>query len=742
MNAPTPGRFRELADQGLSVIPIRHPARDDEPEGKRGKKPTVAWERYQKAAAPAELVERWERNGLNVGLVTGSVSGLVVLDLDREDLLGELRRRGFELPETTTVRTGRGWHFYFRHPGGRIGNTAGLAGISGLDLRGDGGYVVAPGSLHESGRVYSWERGLEALQDPPSWLLELIRKPKERPKPAPATPGGNGKRPAAEGEDRYARAALQGEVARVTGAAKGTRNNTLNRAAFALGQLVEAGRLDQAEAERELTAAAEACGLTGDDGADSVRKTIASGLEDGKANPRPRETAPAPRRGSTEGNGRKNPPAEEAPEKPPVTFQLTPEPEPVSLEQLLSVYRRWLYLPDEEPLLAAIGAVVANRSPDGDPVWLLLVAPPGFGKTESINPFIALPDVHAAGTLTESSLLSGVPKKDQAHGAKGGLLRAIGEQGILLLKDFGSVLSMNREGRAALLAALREIFDGSWTRHVGADGGKTLEWRGRLGLLAGCTGSIDSHHGVMASLGERFLFVRMRATASPAEQARRALNHAGREGSMRRELSEAVVGFFRSIPSGVDLEGPTPDEVEDLVALCAAVARCRSAVERDAYRREIELIPGAEAPTRLSVTLCRLFLGLLTAGVDRPRAWRVIRRIALDSMPALRLAVLRELLNRGETGTGDLARALGYPTQTTRRTLEDLGVYGVVERVSQGRGKEDKWRLEGDLEALFGTFPEMSGRDMLEVCKTSAPLPTPTANTPSDISGTVPDVGF
>jgi P4 family phage/plasmid primase-like protien len=294
MTAPKldPTRFRSLADQGLSVIPIRHPDRDDAPEGKRGKTPAVTWKQYQKAAAPAALVDRWEREGFNVGLVTGRVSGLVVLDLDREDLVAELDGRGLELPETAIVRTGRGWHFYFRHPGGRIGNAAGLAGIPGLDLRGDGGYVVAPGSIHESGRVYSWERGLEALQDPPSWLLELIRKPKERPKPAPAT-GGNGKRPAAAGEDRYARAALQGEIGRVANAAKGTRNNTLNRAAFALGQLVEAGRLDQAEAERELTAAAEACGLIGDDGAESVRKTIASGLGDGKAHPRAPEAPPA-----------------------------------------------------------------------------------------------------------------------------------------------------------------------------------------------------------------------------------------------------------------------------------------------------------------------------------------------------------------------------------------------------------------------------------------------------------------
>jgi hypothetical protein len=159
------------------------------------------------------------------------------------------------------------------------------------------------------------------------------------------------------------------------------------------------------------------------------------------------------------------------------------EAEPRTVAEAIEVFQRWLYLPDPGALLAVLGAVAANRL-DGDPIWLLLVGPPGGGKTEPLQAAVTLPDVHPVATLTEAALLSGTPKRDRAKGATGGVLRSIGEQGIILCKDFGSVLSMRRESRAEVLAALREVYDGSWTRPVGADGGRVLSGRARPGSSA------------------------------------------------------------------------------------------------------------------------------------------------------------------------------------------------------------------------------------------------------------------
>ena len=99
----------------------------------------------------------------------------------------------------------------------------------------------------------------------------------------------------------------------------------------------------------------------------------------------------------------------------------TPPAPPVAgeLNECLATYRRWLLLPDDDQVIAALGAVAANMTP-GDPLWLLFVGPPGSGKTETIAPLAVLPYIHSAATITEAALLSGTPKKEVANGARGG----------------------------------------------------------------------------------------------------------------------------------------------------------------------------------------------------------------------------------------------------------------------------------------------------------------------------------
>jgi hypothetical protein len=373
------------------------------------------------------------------------------------------------------------------------------------------------------------------------------------------------------------------------------------------------------------------------------------------------------------------------------------------LDEARGVFRRWLHLPDTGALDVVLGTVAANRL-DGDPVWTLLIAPPGGGKTEILNSIAGLDDAHPAGTLTEASLLSGTPKKEHASDAKGGLLRAIGDHGIIVAKDFGSVLSMNRDARAGVLAALREIFDGSWTRHVGTDGGKTLAWSGKVGLVGGCTPTIDRHHAVMGTMGERFTLYRLPGV-DPDIQAREALRHAGRERAMRSELAEASRAVLEQLDEPRER---SDDETDKLIALATLVVRARSAVERDGYSREIELVPGSEAPTRLIIVLDRLLAGLDAIGCERRQALAVVTKAALDSVPALRLAVLKTLHTPGELSTSSIADAVRHPAQTTRRALEDLVAHGLVECARQGEGKAHEWNLSRFTRERIGTFPGLS----------------------------------
>ena len=193
-----------------------------------------------------------------------------------------------------------------------------------------------------------------------------------------------------------------------------------------------------------------------------------------------------------------------------------------TLAEVDAVFDKWLFDPDLESLRAVLAAVVANRC-EGDPVWLLVIAPPSSGKTEVIMPLAGLPDIHVTGRLTVGSLLSGTSSAERSADATGGVLRQVGDRGTMMNKDFGAVLAMQHDTRAEVLQALRDIFDGRFTRHVGVDGGRELDWSGHCGFIAGTTEAIDTHHAVIAALGDRFISIRL--TLSSADgQANRAMS--------------------------------------------------------------------------------------------------------------------------------------------------------------------------------------------------------------------------
>jgi hypothetical protein len=158
---------------GWSVLPL-HP---------REKRPLIPWGRLQRERASEDDVAEWFRRwpDANLGIVAGEISNLVVLDVDPKHggdaALGVLERRYSPVSATVEAVTGGGGrHFYFTHPGLLTRNGAGLA--QGIDLRGDGGYIVAPPSIHPSGKLYEWAPGRRpdeiGLAPLPRWLITPI----------------------------------------------------------------------------------------------------------------------------------------------------------------------------------------------------------------------------------------------------------------------------------------------------------------------------------------------------------------------------------------------------------------------------------------------------------------------------------------------------------------------------------------------------------------------------------------
>jgi hypothetical protein len=382
---------------------------------------------------------------------------------------------------------------------------------------------------------------------------------------------------------------------------------------------------------------------------------------------------------------------------------------PIALGDVLTVFQKWLYLKDPGTIEFILGALAANLI-GADPVWVLIVGPTGGGKTEPLQALNRIPHVVFVSTMSEAGLLSGTPAKERAVDAHGGLLRRLGEDGTLICKDFTSILQMRHEARNQVLAALRDIYDGKYDRSIGSEGGRTLTWKGKMGFLAACTETIDNHHGVMAIMGQRFVLWRLPKVDAKAQGAR-ALDNLWDGTKMRDELAVPVARFFAGLKLG---EQPrpdfSPDARERLVELAILTAQCRSAVERDPYRRDIELIHETEAPARLVKNFGLLYAGMQAIGVEASRRWDHLQKAARDTIPKIRWQILQILFAATEPmETSKVAAALGYPTQTTRRALEDLAAHQVVER-QKGKGQRDIWGGNGDVYArytkVFSPIPE------------------------------------
>lgn len=159
---------RYIQEFGFSVIPVG-----------QDKRPLISWKEYQSRYPTEEELKEWFSDGKNnIAIVTGPISNIAVLDIDGEEGMESIKNNKLYLPPAPCVKTGRGYHYYFKYQDG-VRNFA--KRYPGIDLRGEGGYVLAPPSLHPSGAIYEWVIPLEGdLPELPEWVLNENEKIKEK----------------------------------------------------------------------------------------------------------------------------------------------------------------------------------------------------------------------------------------------------------------------------------------------------------------------------------------------------------------------------------------------------------------------------------------------------------------------------------------------------------------------------------------------------------------------------------
>jgi putative DNA primase/helicase len=269
------------AARGLMVFPL----------GIGSKVPAIPREKgghgLNDATTDADTIRRWWRDwpGSNIGIRTGEIANFWMLDIDVHHdghlTLALLEEQHGALPPTIEVSTPRGGrHLWFAWPAGgpEIRNSVNRVG-KGVDARGNGGQAIAPPSTIPGTPGYRWVRnGIKTFAQAPDWLIALTQPPPPPPRPAVVAPPKD--------LTRYIASAVDDELRRVECAGDGTRNATLNNAAFNIAQFVAAGALPEGWARQQLEARAVGIGLTAFEARGTINSAFRAGLQHPRELPR------------------------------------------------------------------------------------------------------------------------------------------------------------------------------------------------------------------------------------------------------------------------------------------------------------------------------------------------------------------------------------------------------------------------------------------------------------------------
>jgi hypothetical protein len=201
----------------------------------------------------------------------------------------------------------------------------------------------------------------------------------------------------------------------------------------------------------------------------------------------------------------------------------------------------------------------------------------------------------------------------------------------------------------------------------------------------------------MNELGERFVYYRLASKrADRGKQAESALSNIGQFADMRHDLADSMAELFNPFPPlpgiGQFLSRPRRDQ---LTALADFTSMARSAVNRDPYHRYlIENVPAPESPARLAGELAVLLGSLAAVGVEEDAAWKVVRKVARDSVPPVRAEIIGVLAATTSPMLLAAIAARMKPSKTTvLYSLEDLHALGVLDKVKGQTGAADLWKL-------------------------------------------------
>lgn len=384
--------------------------------------------------------------------------------------------------------------------------------------------------------------------------------------------------------------------------------------------------------------------------------------------------------------------------------------EHVTFAQIQQVFDSFLLLKDRDFIRLTLAVIIGNQISTRRPIWLMLVAPPSSGKTTALNALLDLEvmtqagekmqPTHSISDITEKTFASGAQRNDKETS----LLNRLPIGGVLMFKDFTSILSKREEERRNIMSQLREIYDGAYRKEFGT--GEEVNWRGKIGAIGGVTQAIYQHLESMSVMGDRFMLYQI-----PQPDRKEVLKFKLRQEALgttedvQMPIAKAMVhqymqqAFDALQDVKIELDDKTQDEIIDVADFCTMV---RSGIITHSFTGAILFVPEPEMPARMFEQMLALASTLLLMRkIDNPDVeaklesndFKLMYKIAFDSIPIVRRIALYHLAKYTQgVSTSGLGRATNYPTKTVEAWLEQLTALGVVTRVKKD-GFGNWWKM-------------------------------------------------
>jgi len=310
-------------------------------------------------------------------------------------------------------------------------------------------------------------------------------------------------------------------------------------------------------------------------------------------------------------------------------------------------------------------------------------------------------------TLTANTFASALKTNDEPsllHKANGK---------VLVFKDFSTLTSMNKDALQEIMGQFRAIYDGSFVRHTGNNA--TIDWAGKIGVLAAGTTEVQRMMRYYSGKGERFINY-LFEQPDAVEMTRRAITN--QQGIREKEamLRDITAEFVRHVlkTSSKEQLAISPELQEDMIELANFTTLARSPVTLDFRTGKILFVPDREMPSRVATMLTNLASTLMIMNgtntlteVDH----LVISKCGFDSIPPERRMILRALTKHSLATTKTLAIHLNYETPIVGGWCAELNALKLVDRVAKAVGNADGWKLKLEYRKLIAKYENIKITD-------------------------------